>query len=97
MFRLLVLVPQNVQSDPLHTFKDHITNTKDTYEDIFNKCKNFNWPTEALDSVQLYNFDEGPFLRMIFKKISNTQNQVVFINNLRFLNSNTFFNFRAQL
>lgn len=76
-YRLLALIPQNLQSDPLHTFKDHITCTKVIYDDIFNKCKQFNWPSEALDSAQLNKFDEGPFLRMIFKKISEIANQVI--------------------
>lgn len=76
MFRLLALIPQNLQSDPLHTFKDHITNTKNTYEDMFIKCKKFDWPSEAIDSVRLNEFNEGPFLRMIFQKISVIPNQV---------------------
>lgn len=71
------MVPQNLQSDPLKTFKDHVTYIKINYEDIFIKCKKFNWPTEALDSVQVFDFDEGPFLRMILKKISIIPNQVV--------------------
>ncbi|XP_025407859.1 protein FAM160B1-like isoform X2 [Sipha flava] len=73
--RLLALIPQNLQSDPLHTFKNLLTNTKNTYEDIFIKCKKFNWPSEALDTVQLNDFNEGPFLRMIFQKINNIPNQ----------------------
>jgi hypothetical protein len=73
------LIPQNLQSDPLHTFKNLLTNTKNTYEDIFIKCKKFNWPSEALDTVQLNDFNEGPFLRMIFQKINNIPNQVVII------------------
>lgn len=77
MYRLLALIPKNLQSDPLHTFKDHITSTKIIYEDILVKCKKFNWPSEALDSIQLYDFDEGPFLNMIFRKISNIPKQVV--------------------
>lgn len=75
---MLALIPQNFQSDPSHTFKDHITITKNTYEDTFIKCKKFNWPTEALDSIQQHNFDEGPFLRMIFQKFYNIPNQVIF-------------------
>lgn len=77
---MLALVPQNFQSDPLHTFKDKIAYTKVSYDDIFIKCNKFDWPSEALDPVQLNNFDEGPFLRMIFKKISDTRNQVIIIN-----------------
>lgn len=61
----------------MHTFKDYITSTKIIYEDIFVKCKKFNWPSEALDSNQLYDFDEGPFLNMIFRKISNIPKQVI--------------------
>lgn len=71
------MIPPNLQSDPLHTFKDYITCTKVIYDDIFNKCKQFNWPSEALDSTQSNNFDEGPFLKMIFKKISDIANLVV--------------------
>lgn len=71
------MVPQNLQSDPLQTFKDHITYTKINYEDIFIKCQKFNWPSEALNSVKLCDFDEGPFLRMIFRKISDIPNQVI--------------------
>jgi len=77
MYRLLALIPQNLQSDQLHTFKDHITDVKNMYEDIFDKCTKFEWPTEALNSVKLNDFNEGPFLRMIFKKISDIPNQVV--------------------
>ncbi|VVC35326.1 Retinoic acid induced 16-like protein,Armadillo-like helical [Cinara cedri] len=78
--RLLALIPQNVQSDPSHSFKNYILSTKNNYEEIFTKFKKFNWPSEALDPVeQLENFDEGPFLRMIFKKISNIPNQSVLI------------------
>ncbi|XP_060839803.1 FHF complex subunit HOOK interacting protein 2A-like isoform X1 [Rhopalosiphum padi] len=73
--RLLALIPQNLQSDQLHTFKDHITDVKNMYEDIFDKCTKFEWPTEALNSVKLNDFNEGPFLRMIFKKISDIPNQ----------------------
>ncbi|XP_025208897.1 protein FAM160B1-like [Melanaphis sacchari] len=73
--RFLALVPQNLQSDQSHTFKDHIPDVKNMYEDLFNKCIKFDWPTEALNSVELNDFDEGPFLRMIFKKISNIPNQ----------------------
>lgn len=76
MQRLLSLVPQDLQSDPLHTFKDHVTCTKYAYEDIFIKCKKFNWPSEAIDSFKSNDFDEGPFLRMIFKKINLIPNQV---------------------
>lgn len=73
------MIPQNLQSDPLHTFKDYITCTKNTYEDIFIKCKKFNWPSEAIDSFHVCDFYEGPFLEMIFKKISKIPNQVVII------------------
>lgn len=76
------MIPQNLQSDPLHTFKDHITCTKNTYEDTFIKCKKFNWPSEALESVPLTHFEEGPFLRMIFEKIYNIPNQVISNNQL---------------
>lgn len=74
---MLALIPQNLQSDPLHTFKDHLTDMKNFYEDIFIKCKKFDWPSEAIDSVRLSDFNEGPFLRMIFQKISDIPNQVV--------------------
>lgn len=77
IYRLLSLIPQNLQSDPLHSFKDYITTTKNSYEDIFIKCKQFNWPSEALDPVQLFDFDEGPFLRMMFEKINEIPYQVV--------------------
>lgn len=73
--RLLALIPQNLQSDQLHTFKDHITDVKNMYKDVLDKCTKFDWPSEALNSVKLNDFDEGPFLRMIFKKISNIPNQ----------------------
>lgn len=73
---MLALIPQNVQSDPLHTFKDNVKGTKSTYGNTFINCKKFNWPCEAMDSDQTYTFDEGPFLRMIFEKINNIPNQV---------------------
>ncbi|KAL5244322.1 hypothetical protein ACI65C_011732 [Semiaphis heraclei] len=73
--RLLALIPQNLHSDQFHTFKDHVTDVKNNYENIFDKCIKFDWPTEALDSVKIYDFDEGPFLRMIFQKINNIPNQ----------------------
>lgn len=79
MFRFLALIPQNLHSDQFHTFKDYITDVKNNYENIFDKCTKFDWPTEALDSVKLYDFGEGPFLSMIFEKISNIPNQVIII------------------
>lgn len=79
LYRFLALIPQNFQSDPLITFKDHITSTKNTYEDIFVKCKSFIWPSEAINSLKLYAFDEGPFLRMIFSKISFIPQQVTIL------------------
>jgi len=86
MFRLLALIPQNLQSDPLHTFKDYITSTQNTYEDIFMKCKKFNWPPEAINSAQLHVFDEGPYLKMIFKKILNIPYQVFIIMHITIIN-----------
>lgn len=75
--RLLALIPQNLKSDQLHTFKDRIKDVKNIYEGITNKCSKFVWPTETLDSLILNDFDEGPFLKMIFKKFTNIPNQVV--------------------
>lgn len=66
-----------IESIYMRILIDHITDVKNMYEDIFDKCTKFEWPTEALNSVKLNDFNEGPFLRMIFKKISDIPNQVV--------------------
>ncbi|XP_050421454.1 FHF complex subunit HOOK interacting protein 2A-like [Adelges cooleyi] len=73
--RLLTLYPQNLQSDSLHTFKNYIKVTNDKYENVFDVCKHFDWPTEAIEIDKTKEFYSGPFLEMIYSKIHSIPNQ----------------------
>ncbi len=80
-FSFINIVPSQVR---IQEVEEKIEELQNEYEQILSRCGHFNWPKEATSDmenisndsnpeVDLCNkaFYEGPFLRMIFTKISN--------------------------
>lgn len=89
----LSVIPMQIRSSPVTDatgYHQYITESQRQYSLIVATCSSFSWPSEATSDDNLSSdshpesdykqFYEGPFLRMIFKKIRDLPNQAYEVN-----------------